>query len=75
MEEKSEIQPSLQIIKNINVNEEKDKMGEIFKNQKKKWRQDSINALYQSFYCVNDNKSVDVKCSQLMRSIFCYVKF
>jgi hypothetical protein len=36
----------LQIIKNINVNEEKDKMGEIFKNQKKKWRQDSINALY-----------------------------
>ncbi len=40
--------------------------------QRKKWRQDSRNALCWSFYCVNDNKLVDVKRSQLMRCIICY---
>ncbi len=34
---------------------------------------DSNNALCWSFHCVNDNKPVDVKFSQLMRHIFCYV--
>jgi hypothetical protein len=24
------------------------------------------------FYCVNNNKQVDVKCSQLMKCIFCH---
>jgi hypothetical protein len=36
---------------------------------KKKWGHDSRNALCWSFYCVNDNKLVDIKCSQLMRCI------
>jgi hypothetical protein len=28
---------------------------------KRKWKHDSINALCWLFYCVNDNKSMDVK--------------
>ncbi len=40
--------------------------------QRKKWRHDSRNALCWSFYCVNDNKLVDVKCFQLMRCNICY---
>jgi len=35
--------------------------------QKKKWKHDKRNALCWSFYCVNDNKSMDVKCFELMR--------
>ncbi len=64
MEEKFEIQPSLQIEENINANEREEKMKEILKKlhlQKRKWRHDSINALCWSFYCVNDNKPVNVK--------------
>jgi len=40
--------------------------------QRRKWKHDSRNALCWSFYCVNDNKPMDVKCFQLMRCIFCY---
>ncbi len=40
--------------------------------QRKKWKHDSRNALCWSFYCVNDNKPVDVKCFQLMRCNICY---
>ncbi len=40
--------------------------------QRKKWRHDSKIALCWSFYCVNNNKRVDVKCSQLMKCIFCH---
>jgi hypothetical protein len=40
--------------------------------QRKKWRHDSRNALCWSFYYVNNNKLVDVKCFQLMRCIFCH---
>jgi hypothetical protein len=29
--------------------------------QRKKWRHDSRNAICWSFYCVNDNKPIDVK--------------
>jgi hypothetical protein len=42
-------------------------------SSRKKWRHDSRNALCWLFYYVNDNKLVDVKCSQLMRCIICYV--
>ncbi len=40
--------------------------------QKKKWRDDSRNALCWSYYCVNNNTLVDVKYSQLMTCIFCH---
>ncbi len=40
---------------------------------KDKWRHDNKNALCWSFYCVNENKLMDVKCSQLMRCILCYI--
>ncbi len=40
--------------------------------QRRKWRHDNKNALCWSFYYVNDNKPMDVKCSQLMRCILCY---
>jgi len=40
--------------------------------QRRIWRHDNINALCWSFYCVNDNEWMDVKCFQLMRCIFCY---
>ncbi len=46
MEEKFEIQPSLQIEENINANEREEKMKEILKKlhlQKRKWRRDSRN--------------------------------
>jgi hypothetical protein len=76
MEEKIEIQPNLQIEKYINTNE-----GEFFFKenffklhfQRRKWRHDNKNALCWSFYCVNENKLLDVKCFQLMKCIFCYV--
>ncbi len=61
--------------KNVNVDEGKEKIKEILKIlhfQKKKWREDGRNALCWSFYCVNDNKPMDVKCFQLMKCIFCY---
>ncbi len=38
MEKEYEIQPSLQIEENIDANEGKDKMKEIFKKKLKKWR-------------------------------------
>jgi hypothetical protein len=41
--------------------------------QRIEWKNDSRIALCWSFYCVNDNKPLDVKCFQLMRCIFCYV--
>jgi hypothetical protein len=66
----------LQTKKNVNVNEWKEKIKESLKIlhfERKKWREDSRNALCWSFYCVNDNKPMDVKCFQLMKYIFCYV--
>ncbi len=30
--------------------------------QRRKWRYDNKNTLCQSFYCVNENKQMDVKC-------------
>ncbi len=50
-------------------------MKENLKNlhlQRKKWIHDSINALCWLFYYVNDNRLVDLKCSQLMRCILYY---
>jgi len=41
--------------------------------QRRKWKNDSRNALCWSFYCVNDNKPLDIKCFQFMKCIFCYV--
>jgi hypothetical protein len=38
MEEEYEIYPSLQIEESINAYEKKEKMEEIWKNQRKKWR-------------------------------------
>ncbi len=61
--------------KSVNVDEGKEKIKEILKTlhfQRKKWREDGRNALCWSFYCVNDNKPMDVKCFQLMKCIFCY---
>jgi hypothetical protein len=64
----------MQTKESININEGKEKMKDFWKKfQRKKWKQDSINALWWSFYCVNENKLVDVKCYQLMRCILCYV--
>jgi hypothetical protein len=65
----------LQTKENINANEGKGKMKEHLKKlhfQRKNWRHDSRNALCWSFYCVNNNKLVDVKCFQLMKCIFCH---
>ncbi len=64
MEEKFEIQPSLQIEENINANEREEKMKENWKKLHlhiRKWRHDNRNALCWSFYYVNGNKQVDVK--------------
>ncbi len=64
MEEKFEIQPSLQIEENSNVNEREEKMKEILKKLHlhiRKWKHDSRNALCWSFYCINGNKLVDIK--------------
>ncbi len=64
MEEKFEIQPSLQIEENINANEREEKMKEILKKLHlhiRKCKHDSRNALCWSFYCINGNKLVDVK--------------
>ncbi len=36
------------------------------------WRGSSINALFWAFYCVNDNKEVNVIVLQTMHCIFCY---
>jgi hypothetical protein len=36
------------------------------------WGDDSGNALCWSFFFVNENSLVDVKCFQLMRCIICY---
>ncbi len=69
------MQQSLQTKENVNVDEGKEKLKEILKIlhfQRKKWKEDSRNALCWSFYCVNDNKSMDVKCFQLMKCIFYY---
>jgi hypothetical protein len=73
MEEEFEIQSSLQTKKNINANEGK-KKGKFEKLhfQRKKLKHDNRNVLCWSFYCVNDNKPVNVKCFQLMRCIPCY---
>jgi hypothetical protein len=61
--EKFGIQPSLQTKKNVNVNEGKEKIKENLKNlhfQRKTWQKDSRNALCWSFYCVNDNKPMEL---------------
>lgn len=31
-----------------------------------------VKILYVGFFCVNDNKDVDMKCTQTMRCIICY---
>jgi hypothetical protein len=49
------------------------KILKILHLQRRKWENDSRNALSWSFYCVNDNKPMDIKCFQFMRCIFCYV--
>jgi hypothetical protein len=41
-----------------------------FHLQKRKWKNDSSNGLCWSFYCVNDNKQMDIKCFQFMKYIF-----
>ncbi len=36
------------------------------------WRENNKNAVCQAFYCVNDNKEVNVITPQNMRCIFCH---
>ncbi len=36
------------------------------------WRENNKNALCWAFYCVNDNKEVNVITPQTMRCIFCH---
>ncbi len=65
----------MQLEESINIDEGEGIIKENLKNfhfQRKKWRHDSRNALCWSFYYVNDNNLVDVKCFQLMKCIFCY---
>ncbi len=62
----------MQVEKNINANERgklKKKLKKIH-FQKRKWKNDSSNALCWSFYCVNDTKKMDIKCFQFMKCIF-----
>ncbi len=40
--------------------------------QKVFWKRNSKNALCWAFYCVNDNKEVNVTTLQIMHSIFCH---
>jgi hypothetical protein len=76
MEKEFKIQPSLQIEENINANEREKWIKENWFKlylHKRKWAHDKRNALCWSFNCVNyDNKSMDVKCFQLMKCILCY---
>ncbi len=52
----------------------KRRLSQKMKHKLKKWRGNNKNALCWSFYCVNDNKTIDNKCHQLMRCFFCYPK-
>ncbi len=73
MEEEFEIQPSLQTKESINGDEAEERINENFFKlhfQRRKWRHDNRNSLCWSFYYVNDDKLVDVKCFQLMRCLF-----
>jgi hypothetical protein len=52
-----------------------EKMKEDFKNlhaQRTPWRGNSRNVLCWAFYCVNDNKEVNVTTPQIIHYIFCH---
>jgi hypothetical protein len=68
MEEEFKIQPSLWIEENINANVWKEKRKEILKTFILKKIGNIIVEIHYicwSFYSMNDNKLVDVKCFQL----------
>jgi hypothetical protein len=68
---------SLQIEASINLEKENEVMKENLKKlyvQRIKWKLGhNRNATCWPFYCVNDNKKVDVKFLQIMKYILCYI--
>ncbi len=75
MEVEYEINFGLQIESRQNLKNEKKTMEENVRKlqvERTMWKSQSINFLRWIFFCVNDNKDVDVKCPQTMRCILCY---
>ncbi len=54
--------------RNVKLNENNLKLHA----QRAFWRGNSRNALCSTFYCVNDNKEINVITLQTMRCIFCH---
>jgi len=66
---------SLQIEKNRNLGINEKKMKKNFKQfhaQRSFWKRNSRNALCWAFYCVNDNKKINVITPQIMCYIPCH---
>ncbi len=65
----------MQLEESINANEgeKNEKKLKKLHLQRRKWKNNSKNALCWSFFCVNDNKPMDINFFQFMKCIFCYV--
>jgi hypothetical protein len=58
-------------IPKMNKNKMKEKIEKLHV-QRSFWRRNNKNALCWAFYCVNDNKEVNVTTPQTMHYIFCH---
>jgi hypothetical protein len=57
-----------------NFKNEMEKNFQTLHVQRKIWREHNRNAICWVFYCVNDDKEVNLGNSQIMRCLFCYVR-
>jgi hypothetical protein len=62
---------SLQIERNRNLEMNENNLKKLHA-QRAFWRGNNINALCWAFYCVNDNKEINVTTLQTMCCIFCH---
>ncbi len=77
VKEQFEINPSLEseIGGNLQIDNEKKIMQQHFKKlhiQRKFWKPKGRNALCWSFFCINDNKLVNLEQPQIRRCLLCY---